>query len=125
MIYFTVRRIISAMMQHITYIDFLPRVLGEKMIKSLDLSLNSFHYDPACDATVFNEFSSAAYRFGHTLLKPMLRRLVNGYRLSATKQPIRLRTAFFNPDALYESKIYHYKFFICHHRTLVKPNCRI
>lgn len=91
------------MMQHITYKDFLPRLLGEKMIKESALSEN-FQYDPSCDATIFNEFSSAAYRLGHTLLKPMLKRMASGYKTSSAKKPIKLRTVFFNPDILYESK---------------------
>lgn len=93
------------MMQRITYTDFLPRLLGEKMIKQSALS-ESFQYDTSCDATIFNEFSTAAYRLGHTLLKPMLRRMTSGYKTSSVKKPIRLRTAFFNPDVLYESKIF-------------------
>ncbi|XP_054715544.1 uncharacterized protein LOC129225022 [Uloborus diversus] len=100
-IYQNVRRIVAAMMQHITFTDFLPRVLGEKLMKDMELS-SSHQYDPTCDATIFNEFASAAYRFGHTLLKPMFRRLISGYKVLANKQPIRLRKAFFNPDALYE-----------------------
>lgn len=102
---FVVRRIISAMMQHITYTDFLPRLLGAKMIKESSLSEN-FQYDPSCDATIFNEFSTAAYRLGHTLLKPMLKRMTSGYKISSAKKSIRLRTAFFNPDVLYESKTF-------------------
>lgn len=99
------------MMQHITYTDFLPRLLGEKMIKESALSDN-FQYDPSCDATIFNEFSTAAYRLGHTLLKPMLKRMTSGYKTSSAKKSIRLRAAFFNPDVLYESKIFSSGFFI-------------
>lgn len=99
------------MMQRITYTDFLPRLLGEKMIKESALSEN-FQYDPSCDATIFNEFSSAAYRLGHTLLKPMLKRMTSGYKTSSVKKPIRLRTAFFNPDVLYESKLFSAEFTI-------------
>ncbi|KAG8175633.1 hypothetical protein JTE90_001062 [Oedothorax gibbosus] len=98
-LYQQVRRIVSAMMQHITYSEFLPRVLGEKMLKDLDLVSTRFRYDPACSATVYNEFAAAAYRFGHTLLKPVLPRLGPGY---VQKEPVRLRDVFFNPDLLYE-----------------------
>ncbi|XP_055950747.1 uncharacterized protein LOC129984809 isoform X3 [Argiope bruennichi] len=101
-IYQQVRRIVSAMLQHITYTEFLPRVLGEKLMKELDLMSNTYEYDPTCDATIYNEFASAAYRFGHTLLKPMFQRLSAGYKSKTSKQSIRLRTAFFNPEALYE-----------------------
>ena len=73
------------------------------MVKESALSEN-FQYDPLCDGTIFNEFSSAAYRLGHTLLKPMLKRMTSDYKTSSIKKPIKLRTAFFNPDVLYESK---------------------
>ncbi|GFT94184.1 peroxidasin homolog, partial [Nephila pilipes] len=107
-IYQQARRIVSAMMQHISLTEFWPRVLGEKMVKELELTSHTYAYDPNCEATIYNEFAAAAYRFGHTLLKPMLQRLTSGYKASASKQPIRLRTAFFNPDAIYENVIVIY-----------------
>ncbi|XP_067144092.1 uncharacterized protein [Centruroides vittatus] len=98
------RRILSAVLQHITYNEFLPRLLGRKAVKKYDLELinDGYYdgYDPECDATIHNEFSSAAFRLGHTLLRPMFERVEKGY-LTMTS-PIRLRSAFFNPDILYE-----------------------
>ena len=70
------RRIIIAMIQHITYSEFLPRVLGDVFMPHYQLSLkNTGHhqkYNPECGGTIFNEFATAAFRFGHSLIKSNL-----------------------------------------------------
>merc|ERR550534_2891652 len=75
-VYQETRRIIIAMVQHITYNEFLPRVLGSKSMNRFSLNLKRFgyslKYDPKCSAAILTEFSSAAYRFGHSMIKPEL-----------------------------------------------------
>ena len=75
-VYQETRRIVIAIVQHITYSEFLPRVLGRQSMKkfSLELEKNKYfkEYNPTCSASLFNEFSSAAYRFGHSMIKPQL-----------------------------------------------------
>ena len=70
------RRIIIAMIQHITYSEFLPRVLGDVFMPHYQLSLKNsgYHqkYNPECGGTIFNEFATAAFRFGHSLIKSNL-----------------------------------------------------
>lgn len=47
-----------------------------------------------------NEFSSAAFRFGHSLLKPSLLRLDHEFKV---REPsVRLRDTFFNPEVIYQ-----------------------
>lgn len=47
-----------------------------------------------------NEFASAAFRFGHSLLKPSLLRLDGNYNI---REPVvRLRDTFFNPEVIYQ-----------------------
>ncbi|XP_062123011.1 chorion peroxidase isoform X2 [Drosophila sulfurigaster albostrigata] len=72
-IYQETRRIVGAMFQHITYREFLPLVLGNEVCKLFDLQLLSsgFYegYDPKINPSVANSFSSAAFRFGHSLVQ--------------------------------------------------------
>ncbi|XP_043251022.1 uncharacterized protein LOC122396559 [Colletes gigas] len=67
------RRIVGAIVQHITYREFLPIVLGQDVMKifGLEVLKKGYYesYDPALNPTVANEFSSAAYRFGHSLVQ--------------------------------------------------------
>ena len=65
------RKILIALLQHVTYNEFLPRVIGEHFLDLYNLKLNSeyfYGYDPQCQADILNEFASAAFRFGHTLI---------------------------------------------------------
>ena len=60
-------------------------------------------YDATCNPGIFNEFSTAAFRFGHSLIRPMLTRVSSSFK--EMDSHIRLRDGFFNPDMLYESKM--------------------
>ena len=102
-LYQNARRILSAIIQQITYNEFLPRVIGKDFINRFGLTLlqNGYYdgYDSQCSGTIFNEIAGAVFRFGHSLLKPGFERLDRHFR--AADEPIQLRTAFFNPDILY------------------------
>ena len=90
-IYQEARRIVGALMQVITYNEFLPALLGPDALSPYS------GYKPGVKPTIFNEFSTAIYRFGHSALSPTL------LRLDPTLNPIpegnlALRDAFFRPD---------------------------
>uniref|UniRef100_A0A3P9KYW7 Peroxidasin n=1 Tax=Oryzias latipes TaxID=8090 RepID=A0A3P9KYW7_ORYLA len=92
-IYYEARKIVGAQMQHITYSHWLPKILGEVGMKMLGPYKS---YDPNVNAGIFNAFATAAFRFGHTLINPIL------YRLNEHFQPIpqghiSLHKAFFSP----------------------------
>ncbi|XP_012884323.1 PREDICTED: peroxidasin homolog [Dipodomys ordii] len=92
-IYHEARKIVGAEMQHITYQHWLPKVLGAVGMKMLGAYRG---YDPGVNAGIVNAFATAAFRFGHTLINPVL------YRLDASFQPIPqghvpLHKAFFSP----------------------------
>ena len=106
-LYYQARRMLGAINQHITYNEYLPRLLGAKMINAYGLGLqNEGHYmgyDPTCSASIFNEFAAAAFRFGHSLIRPNLPRMDNRYHGMAPHIP--LRDGFFNSDMLYKVTI--------------------
>ena len=89
-IYAQARRIVGAEIQAITFNEFLPILLGKGAIAPYA------GYDPAVDAGISNIFSTASYRFGHSLLSAQLLRLrKNGKPIAAGHLP--LRDAFFDP----------------------------
>ncbi|XP_054258941.1 uncharacterized protein LOC128983605 [Macrosteles quadrilineatus] len=102
-LYQETRRIMGAMYQHIVFSEWLPRIFGWEGIRRHGLTLQHegyyTGYDPSCDATVINEFSAAAFRFGHSLLRPVFRRVDPQYR--EKQPPVRLRDHFFKPEILY------------------------
>lgn len=87
------RLLVGAEMQAITYREFLPVVLGPDPLPPY------VDYDPTVDARIANVFSTAAYRFGHTMLSPVLQRLDAG-GAPIPEGPIELKDAFFNPSAI-------------------------
>jgi len=92
-IYQKTRRQVVAQLQVITYNEFLPALLGKNALAPYK------GYQPQLDASIMNEFSTAAYRLGHTLVSPQLLRLdAKGNEISAGHLPI--RNAFFAPHRL-------------------------
>lgn len=66
------RRIIAAEVQHITYNEWLPIVLGPTVMKHFNILPKSFgftkDYNPRINPNILNEFATAAYRF-HSLIQ--------------------------------------------------------
>jgi len=92
-IYERARRRVGALMQIITYEEFLPALLGRNAIAPYA------GYDPEVDARIANEFSTAAFRFGHSALPPRLLRLDSRLR-EMPEGHVPLRDAFFHPDRI-------------------------
>ncbi len=95
-IYQTARMIVGAEIQCITYREFLPLLLGPKALPPYA------GYQPGVNAGIASEFSTAAYRVGHTLLSPQLLRLQRNGR-SIPEGPLPLKFAFFNPEEFLNS----------------------
>ena len=83
-IYQAARKVVGAMMQVITYKAFLPAILGEDAIPPY------CGYDRYIDATIANEFSTAFYRLGHSMLSETV-------PMASSAGEIALREMFFNP----------------------------
>lgn len=90
-IYQTARKIVGAEVQAITYNEWLPSMLG-------DGALGAYTgYDSSVDASVSLEFSTAAFRFGHTMLNEELWRL-NEDGTTFDGGNLTLHQNFFNPS---------------------------
>lgn len=67
------RKIIYSIIQHITYREFLPLVVGQEVMDLFELKLKDkgFYkgYDERVNPAVANSFSTAAFRFGHSMVQ--------------------------------------------------------
>lgn len=61
-VYQETRRIVVAVVQHITYTEWLPVILGQNMVASLGLNHEQCVYKEKVDAGILNSFSTAAFR---------------------------------------------------------------
>ena len=92
-IYQMARKIVGAEIQKITYDEWLPAMLGGGALGDYA------GYDSSVDAGISLEFSTAAFRFGHTMLNENLMRLnEDGSAFGAG--PLTLHQNFFNPDSI-------------------------
>ena len=90
-LYQLARKIVGAELQIITYNEFVPAVLGKNALPGYR------GYDASVNASIANEFSTALFRFGHSMLSPQLL-LLDGSRNVVGSLP--LKNAFFNRDFL-------------------------
>ncbi|MEM8709925.1 MAG: peroxidase family protein, partial [Planctomycetota bacterium] len=92
-IYELARAMVSAEMQIITYREWLPILVGPDV-----LGLDSV-YRPELEAGISNEFATAAFRIGHTMLSPDILRVDRrGDMISAGH--LSLADAFFAPHEI-------------------------
>jgi hypothetical protein len=87
------RQIVGAEVQVITYKEFLPVLLGNRPLSRYR------GYDRDVDGSIRNIFSTAAYRFGHSALSPIILRLDSeGHEIAEGN--LALRDAFFSPSII-------------------------
>ncbi|KAL4710840.1 hypothetical protein ACJJTC_016124 [Scirpophaga incertulas] len=83
-IYQETRKIVGAMIQHITYREFLPIVLGPDVVTLFELEPRKKgyfkEYNPKVNPNPASSFGSAAFRFGHSLVQSSMVRFDRFHR---------------------------------------------
>jgi hypothetical protein len=87
-LYQEARRWVIAVIQHVTFDEYLPVTIG-------DAANNYYGYDPTVDASMYTEFSTGAFRYGHSEVETYI------YRLNSTGGEIpegnlRVRDNYYN-----------------------------
>jgi peroxidase len=96
-IYQKARSIVIAEIQAITYNEWLPSLLGKGAVDKYT------GYDASVNPGISNEFATAAFRFGHSLLGDDVEFLDNNGL--EVRDGVALSEAFFNPDLISETGI--------------------
>lgn len=97
-LYQMARKVVGGIVQNITYSEFLPSLLGESAIQPYQ------GYKPDVDPRLKNEFSTAAYRMGHSQIEPILwRESADGKAIA--ERDIALVQAYFSPEKLAQGGI--------------------
>ena len=87
-VYQETRKIVGAVLQKITYEDFLPIVIGRNALPKYK------GYDNKINPSISNAFATAAFRFGHSLIRQKFDILDKGF--NPIGDPLPLRQLFFN-----------------------------
>ncbi|XP_015113381.1 chorion peroxidase [Diachasma alloeum] len=100
------KRVVGAQLQHITYSEFLPLVLGEtevarRGLRPLSGGSHRAVDDERPDPAIANNFATSAFRFAHSLL-PGLMKTTDAQ--NGTEDYIELHRMLFNPYSLYSRR---------------------
>jgi peroxidase len=91
-VYQQARAIVIGEIQSITYNEWLPALLGNSAMSRYR------GYDPTVNPGIANEFSTAAFRFGHSIVGNDVKFIDNNG--NSTQDGLPLAFAFFNPDVI-------------------------
>ncbi|XP_055300072.1 peroxidase [Sitodiplosis mosellana] len=101
------RRINIATIQHITFNEFLPILLGKEVMEKFGLVLNKEGYwdgyDPKVNPSIIDSFAAAAFRFGHSLLPTAVERWSKAHKFISSK---RLSDLIRRPFDLYRAGVF-------------------
>ena len=89
------RQVVGGMMQSIVFREYLPEVLGRSVVRDLVRAPEIRGYDPSFDPSIVNAYATAAFRYGHSLIRPEFARLDKNYQ-SLPIGPLNLLDSFFN-----------------------------
>lgn len=105
-IYHTARKICGGLWQHITYNEFLPKLYDVKRFSKVIGGRKFFRrtkFKPTEDPSIINSFSTAAFRFGHSLVPNSFSQMRPDFNTYGPS--ISLQHAFFNSTAIYTDGI--------------------
>lgn len=86
-VYHETRKIVGAVLQHITYNHYLPKILGNN-------ALPAYRGYENIHPGILNVFATSAFRFGHSMVRPKFAMLDANY--DPVAPDVLLRNAFFN-----------------------------
>uniref|UniRef100_A0A4W6C7H9 Myeloid-specific peroxidase n=1 Tax=Lates calcarifer TaxID=8187 RepID=A0A4W6C7H9_LATCA len=94
-LYQEARKIMGAYTQVFVFRDYLPHIVGDVAMRRY---LGRYPgYNPNVDPSISNVFATAAYRFAHLAIQPVLSRLDANYREHPQFPSVPLFKAFFTP----------------------------
>ncbi|KAI9559965.1 hypothetical protein GHT06_013973 [Daphnia sinensis] len=91
------RRFVIAEMQHIIYNEYLPVMIGPEL--AAQVNSPEYHYTPYLNPAIFTEFSTAAFRMGHSQLRSFIRLFQSDGRRD-DEQSFLLSNAFNEPQRI-------------------------
>ena len=91
------RNILVAELQHITYTEYLPLILGDTVMAEI---VKTKQYNNTLDASVSNAFATAAFRFGHSMIPENLT-MTDSACPRATVMSRPLEDLFFKPSLVH------------------------
>jgi peroxidase len=71
-LYQETRRIVIAQLQHITYNEFVPQLVGDISLKPLQTNSYFTGYNSNVSPQIYSEFATSAFRMGHSLMRQQL-----------------------------------------------------
>nr|CAD7602051.1 unnamed protein product [Timema genevievae] len=92
------RAIVIAELQHIFYTEWLPLLIGEHALDDFDLRDSDVRsvYEPTVSPSTTNEFSTSAFRYGHSTVEGTLRIRKN----KVLDEVIKIPDLMFNPSKM-------------------------
>ncbi|XP_051578796.1 thyroid peroxidase-like [Myxocyprinus asiaticus] len=89
------RKLIGALHQIITMRDYIPKIIGQDAFEKYVGPYKG--YNDSLNPSVSNVFATAAFRFGHATISPVLRRLNESFHEHERFSSLNLHQTFFSP----------------------------